>query len=82
VVVNVTDPAATGSLSTTVNLGGVYISGDTYALTAASLTTKSGILLGGHFVGKGGRFAGVDHTDLRQRLQPDPEPAPPAARPW
>jgi hypothetical protein len=62
--VNVTDPAATGNLSVTVKLGGTYTSGDTYALRASSLTTQSGITLGGHFVGKNGTFAGADHTPL------------------
>lgn len=64
VLVNVTDPAKTGSLSATVKLGGGYTSGDTYALTAPSLATQSNILLGGHYVGKGGTFAGADHTPV------------------
>jgi hypothetical protein len=64
VLVNVTDPAATGNLSVTVKLGGTYTSGDTYALRASSLATQSGITLGGHFVGKNGTFAGADHTPL------------------
>ena len=59
-----TDRATTGSVSTTVNLGGVYTNGDTYALTASSLTTQSGILLGGHYVGKGGTYAGADRTAI------------------
>jgi hypothetical protein len=57
-------PASTGSRSTTIKLGGVYTSGDTYALTAPSLTTQSGFLLGGHFVGKGGTSAKADHIPI------------------
>jgi hypothetical protein len=64
VLVNVTDPASNGARSTLVHLGATYTSASTFALTAPSLTTQSNILLGGHFVGKGGTFAGVDTTPV------------------
>jgi hypothetical protein len=60
VLVNVT----TSALSTSVNLGRSYTSGNTVALTAPSMTSKTGILFGGHFVGKDGTFAGVAPTPL------------------
>src|SRR3989440_184460 len=60
VLVNVT----TAALSTTVQLGQKYTSGNTVALTAPSLTSKTGILFGGHFVGKDGSFAGVAPAPL------------------
>jgi hypothetical protein len=60
VLVNVT----TAALGTTVQLGQKYTSGNTVALTAPSLTSKTGITLGGHFVGKDGSFAGVAPTPL------------------
>jgi hypothetical protein len=62
VLVNVTDPATNGPRSTLVHLGATYTSGSLYRLTAPALTSQTGILLGGHFVGKNGTFAGVDTT--------------------
>ncbi|OLB79351.1 MAG: hypothetical protein AUI14_10345 [Actinobacteria bacterium 13_2_20CM_2_71_6] len=60
VLVNVTSSA----LSTTVHLGQTYTSGSTVALTAPSLSSKTGVTFGGHFVGKDGTFAGVAPTQL------------------
>ncbi|OLE26509.1 MAG: hypothetical protein AUG44_12770 [Actinobacteria bacterium 13_1_20CM_3_71_11] len=64
VLVNVTDPASHGPLATTIALGGTYTSGSQFQLTAPGLTAQSGILLGGHYVGKGGTFAGVQTTPV------------------
>jgi hypothetical protein len=60
VLVNVT----TAALGTTVHMGQTYTSGNTVALTAPSLTSQAGILLGGRFVGKDGTFAGPVPTPL------------------
>jgi hypothetical protein len=60
VMVNVT----TSALSTSVQLGQRYTSGNTVALTAPSMSSQTGILFGGHFVGKNGTFAGVAPTTL------------------
>jgi hypothetical protein len=64
VLVNVTDPATNGARSTLIHLGATYTSGSQFKLTAPSLTSQTGILLGGHFVGKSGTFAGVDQTPI------------------
>jgi len=60
VLVNVTASA----LSTSVHMGQSYSSGSSVALTAPSLTSKTGITFGGHFVGKDGTFAGVTPASL------------------
>ena len=60
VLVNVT----TSALSTSIALGATYTSGNTEALTAPSLTSQTGIMFGGHFVGKNGTFAGTAPTAL------------------
>ncbi len=62
VLVNVTDPASNGPLTTTIHLGATFRHGNQITLTAPSLQTQTGILLGGHFVGKDGTFAGADAT--------------------
>jgi hypothetical protein len=64
VLVNVTDPATTGAMTTTVHLGGTYHTGSFVRLSASSLKSQSGITLGGHFVGKDGTFVGADATPL------------------
>src|SRR3989440_7094797 len=60
VLVNVSSSA----LSTSLQLGASYTSGNTEALTAPSLTSQTGITFGGHFVGKNGTFAGTAPTAL------------------
>ena len=60
ILVNVTSSA----LSTSVQLGQTYTSGNTVALTAPSLSSKTGSLFGGHFVGKNGTFAGTTPNPL------------------
>ncbi len=64
VLVNVTDPASNGPLITTVHLGAAFTHGTRIALTAPSLTTQTGITLGGHFVGRDGTYAGADPTPV------------------
>jgi len=60
VLVNV----STGSRSTSVHLGGTFTSGTQFRLTGSALDSKSGMQLGGHFVGTDGTFAGVDTTPV------------------
>jgi hypothetical protein len=62
VIVNVTDPATTNPLKTTLKLPATYNHGYLFQLTAPSLSTMDGIRLGGHFVGRSGSYAGPDHT--------------------
>ncbi len=64
VLVNVTDPASNGPMTTTVQLDTPYTSGSQFQLTAPGLTAQTGILLGGHYVGKGGTYAGPDSTPV------------------
>jgi hypothetical protein len=64
VLVNVTDPASNGPLSTTIHLGSAFTHGEQILLKASSLSTRTGITLGGHFVGKDGTFAGADATPV------------------
>jgi hypothetical protein len=64
VLVNVTDPATTGTRSVVVNLGASYHSGSQFVLKAGALNAKTGISLGGHTVGSGGTFTGVDQTPV------------------
>jgi hypothetical protein len=64
VLVNITDPASNGPMSTTLQLDTAYHSGSQFQLTAPGLAATSGILLGGHFVGKGGTYAGPDSTPV------------------
>jgi len=64
VIVNVTDPATTAPLSTTIKLPAKYNHGYFYQLTAPSLATQTDVRLGGHFVGRSGTYAGPDHTPL------------------
>ncbi len=64
VIVNVTDPASTRPLKTTLKLPTTYNHGYLYQLTAPSMSTMDGIRLGGHFVGTSGTYAGPDHTPL------------------
>jgi hypothetical protein len=62
VIVNVTDPATSTALRTTLKLPATYNHGYLYRLTAPSLSTMDGVTLGGHHVGKGGTYAGPEHT--------------------
>jgi hypothetical protein len=64
VLVNVTDPATTGSRTTAIQLGGSYHSGSQFVLKASALNAMTGISLGGHTVGSGGTFSGVDSTPV------------------
>jgi hypothetical protein len=64
VLVNVTDPASNGPLTTTVHLGASFSQATQIALTAPSLQTQSGITLGGHFVGRDGTYAGAESTPI------------------
>ena len=64
VIVNVTDPASTRPLTTTLKLPASYHHAYFYRLSASSLDAQSGITLGGHVVGRSGTYAGPDHTRL------------------
>jgi hypothetical protein len=50
--------------TTTVHLGGTYTAGTQLQLTGPALDAKTGLTLGGHFVGKGGTFAGTETTPV------------------
>jgi hypothetical protein len=64
VLVNVQDPATSRPLITSVRLGRTYTQGDLVRLTGPGLAAKTGITLGGHFVGRNGSFAGTEKTPL------------------
>jgi hypothetical protein len=61
VLVNVNGSTAA---TTTVHLGGTYTAGTQLQLTGPALDAKTGLTLGGHFVGKGGTFAGTETTPV------------------
>jgi hypothetical protein len=56
---NLTDPKKTGSRSVTVKLDGAYTQGSLLRLSASSLSSKTGITLGGAKVASDGTFPGT-----------------------
>ncbi len=61
---NLQDPASHGSRTVTIKLDGAYHQGDLLRLTAAALTSKTGIKLGGASVAPDGTFPGTTKTPI------------------
>jgi hypothetical protein len=61
---NLQDPASNGNRTVTVKLDGAYTQGDRLRLSAASLSAKTGITLGGATVAGDGTFPGTTHTPI------------------